>query len=67
MRGNVTGGTAGQTAFTLQSGYRPSTDMVIAAQQFGTGNITYVTVYTDGRVVPNSTAAWLTGVNFPIG
>ena len=67
MRGNLTGGTANNTAFTLQSGYRPSTDMVIPAQQFGTGNITYVTIYTDGRVVPNSTASWLTGVNFPIG
>jgi hypothetical protein len=67
MRGNITGGTAGQTAFTLQSGYRPATDMIIATQQFGTANMNYVTVYTDGRVVPNASSTWLTGVNFPIG
>ena len=67
LRGNINSGTAGQTAFTLPSGYRPATDFVIPVQQFGTGSITYVTIYTDGRVVPNSTSGWLTGVNFPIG
>ena len=67
LRGNVNNGTAGQTAFTLPSGYRPATDFVVPVQQFGTGNISYVTVYTDGRVVPNSTSGWLTGIQFPIG
>jgi hypothetical protein len=67
LRGNVDSGTAGQTAFTLPSGYRPATDFVVPVQQFGTGNITYVTVYTDGRVVPNSTSGWLTSVMFPVG
>jgi hypothetical protein len=67
LRGNVNSGTAGQTAFTLPSGYRPATDFVIPVQQFGTGNISYVTVYTDGRVVPNSTSGWLTSIHFPLG
>jgi hypothetical protein len=67
LRGNVNNGTAGQTAFTLPSGYRPATDFVVPVQQFGTGNISYVTVYTDGRVAPNSTSGWLTGIQFPIG
>ena len=67
MRGNLSGGTGNTTAFTLQAGYRPSTEMVIPAQQLGTANINYVTVYTDGRVVPNASSTWLTGINFPIG
>lgn len=67
LRGNINSGTAGQTAFTLPSGYRPATDFVIPVQHFGTPNITYITIYTDGRVVPNSTAGWLTGVSFPLG
>ena len=67
MRGNLNNGTGNTTAFTLQAGYRPATDMIIATQQFGTANISYVTVYTDGRVVPNASSTWLTGVNFPIG
>jgi hypothetical protein len=67
LRGNVNNGSAGQTAFTLPSGYRPATDFVIPVQKFGTSNIDYITVYTDGRVVPNSTAGWLTGIHFPVG
>jgi hypothetical protein len=67
LRGNINNGTAGQTAFTLPSGYRPATDFVVPVQKFGTPNIDYITVYTDGRVVPNSTAGWLTGIQFPIG
>ena len=66
LRGNINNGTAGQTAFTLPSGYRPATDFVVPVQKFGTSNIDYITVYTDGRVVPNSTSGWLTGVVFPI-
>jgi hypothetical protein len=67
LRGNISSGTAGQTAFTLPSGYRPATDFVIPVQKFGTSDISYITVYTDGRVVPNSTAGWLTGIHFPVG
>jgi hypothetical protein len=67
LRGNINSGTAGQTAFTLPSGYRPATDFVIPVQKFGTPDISYITVYTDGRVVPNSTAGWLTGIHFPVG
>lgn len=67
LRGNINSGTAGQTAFTLPSGYRPFTDFVIPVQRFGTPDITYITVYTDGRVIPNTTSGWLTGVTFPVG
>lgn len=68
MRGRVNGGTAGAGAFTLPSGYRPSTiEAVIPVQQYGTSNINYVTIGTDGVVVPNGTSAWLSGVCFPLG
>jgi hypothetical protein len=67
LRGRVSGGGAGALAFNLPSGYRPAVDTVIAVQQFGTGDINYVTVNPDGNVVPNGTAAWLSGIIFPIG
>jgi hypothetical protein len=67
LRGRVSGGTANTTAFNLPSGYRPAVDTVIAVQQFGTGNINYVTVNPDGNVIPNATAAWLSSVIFPVG
>lgn len=67
MRGNVYNGTANTTAFTLPTGYRPSVDVVVPVQQYGTGNINYVTVSTSGTVTPNGTAAWLSSVVFPIG
>jgi hypothetical protein len=67
LRGSLTGGTAGTGAFTLPSGYRPAATAVIPVQQYGTGNINYVTVGTDGVVVPNGTAAWLSSVIFPTG
>jgi hypothetical protein len=67
LRGNISGGTANQTAFTLPTGHRPATDFVLVVQQLGTANIEYVTVYTDGRVVPNATSSWLTSVMFPVG
>ena len=67
LRGNINNGTAGETAFTLPSSYRPATDFVVPVQKFGTPNIDYITVYTDGRVVPNSTAGWLTNIVFPVG
>lgn len=66
LRGNIGGGTANTTAFILPVGYRPTTDFVIVTQQLGTANLDYVTIYTDGRVVPNATSTWLTGITFPI-
>jgi hypothetical protein len=68
LRGRIGGGTTGQTAFILPTGYRPSTtEVVIPAQEYGTSNMTYVTVGTDGSVYPNSTAAWLSSMIFPVG
>jgi hypothetical protein len=67
LRGRVSGGGANSLAFNLPAGYRPAVDTVFAVQQFGTGDINYVTVNPDGNVVPNGTAAWLSGVIFPIG
>ena len=67
MRGNLNNGTGNATAFTLPVEYRPSVDVVIASQQYGTGNTTYVTVSTNGNVTPNASAAWLSGIIFPVG
>ena len=67
LRGNVTGGTANTGAFTLPVGYRPSVSTVIPAQQYGTPSINYVTVGTDGVVVPNASSAWLSSIIFPVG
>ena len=68
LRGRVNGGTANASAFNLPSGYRPSTsEVVVPVQQYGTSNINYVTVGTDGNVTPNGTAAWLHSVVYPLG
>ena len=67
LRGNLFNGTANTTAFTLPSGYRPSVEVVVPVQKFGTADIAYVTVATSGAVTPNSTAGWLSGVCFPVG
>lgn len=67
MRGNLFNGTASTTAFTLPSGYRPTVEVVVPVQQFGTGNINYITVNTGGDVIPQGTAAWLSSVVFPVG
>ena len=67
LRGNLTGGTAGTGAFTLPAGYRPSLSTVITVQQYGTASISYVTVGTDGVVVPNASSGWLSSVIFPVG
>jgi hypothetical protein len=67
MRGNVTGGTANAGAFTLPAGYRPAATIVIPVQQYGTGNINYVTVGADGVVVPNASSGWLSSIIFPVG
>jgi hypothetical protein len=66
VRGNAHEGTAGTTMFTLPSGYRPSTTVVLLAQKFGTSAGTYITVNTDGTVVPQDNAAWLSGIVFPV-
>lgn len=67
LRGRVSGGTANATAFNLPAGYRPSVDVVIPVQKYGTSNVDYVTIYTTGDVVPNGGAAWLSSVMFPVG
>ena len=68
LRGRVNGGTANAGAFTLPSGYRPSTsEAVFPVQQYGTSSINYVTIGTDGVVVPNGSSAWLHSAVFPIG
>lgn len=67
MRGNVYNVSgSGTGAFTLPVGHRPATEMVFAVQKYGAGELTYITIGTNGVVVPNSTGAWLTGVTFPI-
>ena len=67
MRGNLFNGTANTGAFTLPEGYRPSVDVVVAVQKYGTPHLDYVTIGTNGVVLPNSTAAWLSSVIFPVG
>lgn len=67
LRGNLTGGTANTTAFTLPTDYRPIANAVFAVQQYGTANFTYITVQADGAVVPNTSSGWLTGTIFPVG
>ena len=67
LRGNLFNGTANTGAFTLPVGYRPSVEVVVPVQKYGTSNLDYVTIGTNGVVLPNSTAAWLSGVCFPIG
>lgn len=67
LRGSVNGGTANTTAFTLPTGYRPAAGGTYSTQNYGTSNMTYITVNTDGTVVPNLSATWFTGVAIPIG
>jgi hypothetical protein len=66
LRGNLTGGTAESAAFNLPADYRPAVDVIVPVQKFGTTDLSYVTVYTNGNVTPNSTAAWLTSIVFPV-
>jgi hypothetical protein len=67
MRGNLFNGTANSGAFTLPEGYRPSVDVVVPVQKYGTSGLDYITIGTNGVVLPNSTAAWLSSVIFPVG
>jgi hypothetical protein len=67
LRGNISGGTANTTAFTLPTGYRPAVGGTYPVQQLGTANITYITVNTNGTVVPNTSSAWLSGASIPLG
>lgn len=67
MRGNVYNVSgSGTGAFTLPVGHRPTTEMVFVVQKYGAGELSHITIGTDGVVVPNSTGAWLTGVTFPV-
>jgi hypothetical protein len=65
LRGNVIGGSAGTTAFTLPSGYTPATTMVFAAQQYGASGDNYVTITSAGAVQPAAGATWFSGIVFP--
>jgi len=67
LRGRVQSGTLGTTAFTLPTGYRPGLNGTYAVQQYGTANMTYITINTDGTVAPSQSSAWLSGVCFPVG
>jgi hypothetical protein len=68
LRGRISGGTAGQGAFVLPVGYRPSTiEVVIPTQTYGTANINYTSVGNDGNVVPAASSAWLSSISFPVG
>jgi hypothetical protein len=66
LRGNVTGGTAGATAFTLPAGYIPTQTQAFAVQQYGSTGDAYLTVTSGGAVQPSATAGWLT-ISFPLG
>ena len=67
LRGNISGGTSGSVAFTLPSGFRPSTiEHVVLVQKYGTMTGSYITVQTDGQVIPQEDAAWLSGVVYPV-
>jgi hypothetical protein len=66
LRGNVTGGTANTTAFTLPAGYTPAQTQAFAVQQYGSTGDVYLTVTSGGAVQPSATSGWLT-ISFPIG
>ena len=53
--------------FTLPTGYRPGVEGVYVVQQYGTGNMNYVTIGSDGVITSNGSSAWLSGVVFPVG
>ena len=64
--GSVQSGTPANAAFTLPTGYRPSTTSVFAIQQYGLTTNNYITINTDGTVVPQTASAWLNNVVYPI-
>ena len=67
LRGSVQSGTPANAAFTLPTGYRPSETSVFAIQQYGLTTNNYVTINTDGTVVPQTASSWLNNVVYPIG
>ena len=66
LRGSVQSGTPANAAFTLPTGYRPSATSVFAIQQYGLTTNNYITINTDGTVVPQTASAWLNNVVYPI-
>ena len=66
LRGSVQSGTPVNAAFTLPTGYRPSATSVFAIQQYGLTTNNYITINTDGTVVPETASAWLNNVVYPI-
>ena len=67
LRGSVQSGTPANAAFTLPTGYRPSETSVFAIQQYGLTTNNYITINTDGTVVPQTASAWLNNAVYPIG
>lgn len=67
LRGHISGGTPASAAFTLPTGFRPTTiEHVCPTQQFGTSNIIYTTVTTGGAVTPIASSTWLSGISYPV-
>lgn len=66
LRGAMTAGTAGDAAFTLPAGYRPTqaSEFIVSV---GSTTVNQVIVNTSGTVVPtNSTTVWLSGISFSV-
>lgn len=71
LRGAITGGSTGTTAFTLPTGYRPLAGAVLIATVNNAGAYAYITVNGSGGLVqPNmpggGTGVWLDGMTFTI-
>lgn len=65
LRGTITGGAAGSTAFTLPAGYRPPADYVSPAISSG-GNppaLCRLQVNADGTVVPQNAVSSFVGID----
>jgi hypothetical protein len=57
LQGAVWGGTAGTVAFNLPTGFRPSQNIVVPTQIWGSSGDTWVTVNSNGDVVPGNSAS----------
>jgi hypothetical protein len=67
LRGSITGGTAGTSAFTLPAAYRPTSAVNFTCVTGTAGTPNTVTVGTTGNVVPTtSTNTGLSNISFPI-
>lgn len=67
LRGRVTGGTGGATAFTLPSGYQPSTTQSLVSCNASGPTLNQIGITTGGAVQPTvSTATSLDGLFFHV-